>query len=370
MRYKTLGKTLVIGIAAVTGLSMLSCCGGPEAAYGPNEKVTISGRFLNEKGRPLTEREIAVWVQDVEIFFFLPDFSAQTDKKGYFYLTERGKHFMWGSGKTKYTTVANVAYNDGPVTSMSFYPVEAEIELPDARLWAAKPNENVEGGAATFNWESVDRIAGQSADRYEFTARGDSDWYLWHEDNVGPGFSLPAYLFQNRCTGWRVSAEIDREDSYGIDWSYRSAARTGKNLLPDDSYKLLSAGKPCYADGYGATRFSTFTNLEWNDTYSFDTLTAWLMLDLGEVKRISAVAVYDLGTGYDESPHAFDSFEIYVARDTANWGRALVSTSRGEGYMHFEFNPVGGRYVKIQGNAGSNVRLRSLVEFSAFGPGR
>ncbi|MBN2381099.1 discoidin domain-containing protein [candidate division WOR-3 bacterium] len=369
MRFEATTKTLAVLVTAAFGLSTVFCCGGPEAAYGPDDKVTIKGRFLDETGRALKGREIAVWIDNIELFFFVPDFTTSSDSKGYFSITEQGKHFIWGSGRTKYTTVANISSNDGPVTSMGFYPIEAIIELPEARLWSAKLNERVKRGKATFEWNTVDYITGQPADEYEFEARCDSDWYLWYEDEVESGLSLPAYIFQNRCTGWRVSAELESDDSYGIDWSYRSETRIGKNLLPDKDYKLLSAGKPCYAEGQ-STRITSFTNLEWNDSRSLDSLTSWLMLDLEAVKEISAVAVYDLGVAYYESPYAFESFQIFVAKDTSRWGEPVAQTSQEEGYMHFEFTPVKGRYVKLEGNPGSNVSLSSLVEFAAFGPAR
>ncbi|MBD3286856.1 hypothetical protein GF359_09510, partial [candidate division WOR-3 bacterium] len=48
MRLKTISKIMAVVITAAIGLSTLFCCGGPEAAYGPGDKVTIQGRFLDE----------------------------------------------------------------------------------------------------------------------------------------------------------------------------------------------------------------------------------------------------------------------------------------------------------------------------------
>jgi|GEM_PF-3570004 len=366
MQFKTLSKTMGVVIIAAIGLSTVFCCGGPEAAYGPGDKVTIKGRFLDEKGKPFKGREIAVWVQNIEVFFFLPDFTTKTDDKGNYSITESGKHFIWGSSRTKYTTVANSSSGDGPVTSMSFYPVEQEIELPDARLWTARLAEKVKDGLVTFDWNTIDNVAGKPATRYEFTARGQDHWDLWEEDDVQQGFDLPAYIFQNRCSGWRITGKIDGQDSYDIDWSFRSGVKSGKNLVPSDDYKLVSAGKPCYAEGFGSSRYTAFTNMEWSDVHSFDTLAAWIILDLEFSKPISAVAVYDLSTGYGEGTPAFNSFDIYVTKDTTDWGEPVANTSKDDGYIHYEFEPKKGRYVKLQANPGSNLKIRSLVELSAF----
>ncbi|NLI99489.1 discoidin domain-containing protein, partial [bacterium] len=99
-----------------------------------------------------------------------------------------------------------------------------------------------------------------------------------------------------------------------------------------------------------------------------NTYPAWVMLDLGESKTVSAAVMYGLLTNYaNANQKQFDNFEIYVAEDTTNWGSPVSINEKESGYIRFDFDPVTGRYVKFKANEGANIRIAWIREFAAFG---
>lgn len=360
----------------VISVFILDCCGGPDAAYDRNDVVTIRGRFLDQNGKPLKNREIGFWVKGIELFNQIPDFKAVTDKNGRFMTRQVGKHFMWLNERTRYTTVANYHYQDEPVTYMGFYPVKQDIELPDARLWRANLSRRVSEGKVTFKWKGIDEVSESPAESFTFSARTGSDWNLWIVEDVQSGFSLPSYVFQNSCTGWKIAAEIPGETSYDVDWIFHSKIESGSNVIPEQELRLLSGGKRCYVEKQDL-RYAGITDQRWDEQVNFanpDTtepeadFPSWIMIDLGRRQSISALALYGVDYFFTNSDVGSPGFEVYVSGDISRWGEPVAEIAGEGAYLHAEFNPVMGRYVRLSGYPGSGIKFSELREISVFGP--
>jgi len=363
-------------LTAAAGLALLAGC-GPQAGYGPDDVVTITGRYLDENGEPLANTELGIWKLDLEgislnnYWYPDPDDKELTEEDGTFKIRHKGEEYLWPNGTAKYIIIANIDSLDGPVTSIGFFVVNQETELADARLWDAATSHSIQNDTVTFTWSSVDEVAGKSPDHYNFGARL-VYWALWREEEVQSGFSLPTYVFQNKCTGWRIAAEFPRANDSAVDWSYMSAtyAESGNlNILPDSSYEVLSAGKSAYA-GDMSTSYSKLTDQVFKVEETFGgSHPNWTVLDLGETKTVNAVVVYGLSTSYAQPNNkSFSQFEVYVSDDTTDWGAAVGTTSRQDGYIRFDFDAVDGRYVRFQADENSNIQFNWIREFAAFGP--
>lgn len=367
-------KTLVFLSICITGLVFLSGC-GPPSNYGPDDIVTITGKFLNEEGNPYGDKQIGIWVLDIQgisynnYWYPDPDDYELTDPDGTFEIRQKGERFLWPNGTAKYIIITNIDSLAGPVTAMGFFVINQETALPDAKLWRANVENTVANDTVSFTWDAVDAVAGRAPDRYAFSSAV-VYWDLWSEPDVESGFALPTYVFQNMCNAWRIQAQIDRENDEGIDWSFMSETKAGANLLPGSTLVLLSKGSPAYAAGHADTNYTKLTNQVWHEWEAFNnTYPAWVMLDLGSSKSISAVAVYGLLTNYaNPNQKTFQDFEIYVTDDTTNWNSPVATNDRESGYLRFEFVPVSGRYIRFQADDGANIRIAWIREMAAFGP--
>lgn len=357
-------------------LALLVGC-GPKAGYGPDDIVTITGRYLDENGDPMVDEQIGIWVLDLEgislnnYWYPDPDDYELTDSEGKFEIRQKGERYLWPNGTAKYIIIVNIDELDGPVTSVGFFVINQETEVPDAKLWDANATHSIANDTVTFNWDAANDVTGSSPDHYNFTSRL-VYWALWREQEVQSGFSLPTYVFQNKCTGWRVAAEFPRDNDSTFDWSYMSAttAEEGNlNLLPNSSHDVLSVGKGAYIPGHD-TAFAKLTDQVFKVEEDFNVAhPGWVMLDLGESQTVNAVAVYGLATNYaNPNQKTFTQFEVYVSDDTISWGEAVATATQQDGYLKFDFSETTGQYVRFQADDGSNIQIVWIREFAAFGP--
>ncbi|MBD3286855.1 hypothetical protein GF359_09505 [candidate division WOR-3 bacterium] len=373
----TMRKRVFLGmLAGALSLFLMAGC-GPEAGYGPDDIVTITGKFLDVDGEPLGNTEIGIWKLDPEgislnnYWYPDPDDKELTEEDGTFRIRHKGEEYLWPNGTAKYIIITNIDSLDGPVTAVGFFVINQETEVPDIKLWDANAVHEIANDTVTFTWDGVEDVSGSAPDHYGFSSRL-VYWALWQVKEVQSGFSLPTYLFQNKCTGWRVGAEFARANDSSYDWSYMSAttAEEGNlNLIPNSSHEVLSQGLGAYIPDHD-TAFMKLTDQVFKVEEDFNAAhPEWVLLDLGDVKTINAVAVYGLFTNYAQPGNKqFEQFEVYVSSDTTDWGTADATTTQQDGYIRFEFDSVDGQYVKFQANEGSNIQIVWMREYAVFGP--
>ncbi len=373
-------KSNILFILGVLGIAFLASC-GPPGNFGKETMVTISGKYVDEIGQPLPNHKIGMWILSLtgiyqeNYWYPAPTNFVYTYEDGTFEFRLKGENFLWANGTSKYIIIANLDSLENPVTSMGFFVIDSINDLPDAKLWKANVAQALSSdtASAVFTWNSVKDVAGSEPPKnYGFSSRV-VYWDLWHENEITSGFSLPTYIFQNMCTGWRIKADFPRANDNEMDVSYMSetyAEQGNANLLPDISTTVLSKGKSAFAAGHADTNYSKLTNQVWHEWEAFNnTYPAWVMLDLGESKSVSAAAVYGLVTNYANANNkTFENFEVYVSDDTTSWGAAVSTNDMESGYLRFEFTAKQGRYVKFQADSGSNIRIAWIREFTAFGP--
>lgn len=368
-------KEVFLGIlGGVLGLAMLTGC--VESDVDPETMVSISGKYVDENGEPLENFQIGVWVLDFTISlnnYWYPDprWERWTDSDGYFEFQVKGEELLWGDKYAKYIILANIEELEEPVTAVGFYVIDSINALPDLKLWDANVQQTIASDTATFTWDGVSSVAGsEPKDGYGFSAKL-FYWALWHENDVNSGFSLPTYIFQNTCLGWRVAAEFPRANDNEKDYSYMSAAYKEEgnlNILPNSSHQLLSKTKEAYIPDHD-TAFTKLTDGVFKVEEDFNAAhPAWVKLDLGASQSINSFVVYGLWTNYATSTHNFDQFEVYVSEDDAAWDEAVATSTQEDGYIRFDFDAVDGQYIKFQANDGSNIRIAWIREIAAFGP--
>jgi hypothetical protein len=259
-------KVVLALIGGFLGLVLIAGC-GPPAGYGPEDIVTITGKFVDVDGEPLGNTEIGIWKLDPEgislnnYWYPDPDDKELTEEDGTFRIRHKGEEYLWPNGTAKYIIITNIDSLDGPVTAVGFFVINQDTEVPDIKLWDANATHEIANDTVTFTWNGVDDVAGSAPDHYGFSSRL-VYWALWQEKEVQSGFSLPTYLFQNKCTGWRIGAEFARANDSSYDWSYMSAttAESGNlNLIPNESHEVYSAGLGARIPGHD-TAFMKLTD--------------------------------------------------------------------------------------------------------------
>lgn len=367
-------KAVLLSVAGLVIVGILAGC-GPPSEVDPTKRVFIRGTYLDENGDPLVDTEIGLWILDFTNIYLnnwwypAPTYKEWTDAEGSYEFEAMGSEFIWeATGTAKYVIIANTDSLEGPVTAMGFFVIHQEADMPDADLWMANVEPTIENDTATFNWDAIDALIGEAPDRYGFSARY-AYWDLWREDTVTQGFSLPTYVFQNVAGAWRVHATVERPDDEGIDWSYHSETYAGTNVLPNSDHTLLSKNDNAFVNDDTTTSYTTLTDQIFHQLVNFENShPTSVMLDLGDTATINSFVVYGLNTGYPSQAHSFEAFHVYVTDDMTDWGESVATVSRESGYLRFDFDPVVGRYVKVEPNQGSNIQINWIKEIAAFGP--
>jgi len=355
---------------------ILAC--GPKTEFGPNDTVTIHGKFLDEDGSPYADKMIGIWILSVEGFsvtnYWYPDPDSKdiTDSAGEFEFEYKGSDLQWTSGNSKYVIIANTDSMDGPVVALGFFPVKIDEEMPTVQLWNGNPQVDVSGDtSATFTWQGIEDTHGDvpPPDRYKFKARASLYFDQYHVDSLQTKtLTLPTFIFQNVSTGWRVEAIYEAETDTGIDIVYSSTTNT--QSLPSTQPDLLSKDKACYAEGLGSTQFAKITNQVWHevggDEAFSNTNPDYIMIDLGDTFSIAAIATYGLTPNIPSSAQ-HGGFEVYATSDTSSWGNPIGTTSNESGYFYLDNLSATGQYIKFEKGANSDVRIHSLKEFAVFG---
>lgn len=351
---------------------MIGC--GPKTEFGPDDTVTIHGRFLDENGNPYADKEIGIWILSLEGFsitnYWYPDPDSKdiTDEDGEYEFQYKGRDLQWSSGNSKYVIIANTDM-DGPVVCLGFYPIEIDEELPAVKLWDGSPKVSVaDDSLATFSWDRIEETHDLPPDRYRFKAKADEEpWFeLWHEDSLSTTtLTLPTFIFQNVATEWRVDAIYEAATDTGIDIIY--STRINTDPLPTQ-LALKSKGKPAYAQGFGNLQFSKLTNQYFHEDEAFKNQNPeWVIIDLEDTVDVSAIAIHGMVPRVP-STAVHGGFKVYLTNDTTNWGEPIGSTDKESGWFFLPDLTGSGRYLKFAKSDRSDIKIHSLKEVAVFGP--
>ncbi|MEO0225971.1 MAG: hypothetical protein ABIL05_03350 [candidate division WOR-3 bacterium] len=368
-------KYIIISVGLLVIIFFVSC--GPKAGYGPEDIVVLKGEILKADSTALARKEIGLWVFSLGSFltnFFTlsPETKVFTDEDGKYKFEVKGETFLVGEN-TWYIAIGNTEDSPNPRAACGFYPTEIEEDVPRLKLWDGNPGVTVGLDTAVFVWTKLSRTHGSEPDRYYFTAEASgSGFALWQQDAVKDTFlRLPPYIFQNACQGWRIEARCP-SSTYGqtgdTSHSYQYWSKTNQTAIQDTSPKLLSRNKNLRGEG-SSTVHTLATDGNWSilSITTFNPKATYCWIDLTDSTRtITAFAAYDLKTEATGtvSPHGFD---IFVSNDTTNWGTALKSTDKDEGYFYIDGFSKVGRYLKLAVKDPAHLKITQIREVGVFG---
>jgi hypothetical protein len=261
---------------AMISLALTSCS---FSDVDPEADVHVSGRALDASGRPLADTTVLLFKQaDLgEVVFgtvlavgslstvcLLPDppaicdeaRTATTDGEGRYEFDLKGSDTQ-GTLGTESTMNVVFAGGSGTSTTISFTAEEADISLPDARLWRANPRVAQSPGSIRLSWRGLPDAAGDdpsySAQLYEAAGH-----VQWSEPASGGSATLDPRILEERDGEVAVNAyaALDGADGAGdVRASYLSSrlpVRATAGVPP-------SRGRPCAAvTGTAPARDSAF----------------------------------------------------------------------------------------------------------------
>ncbi len=364
--------------AAVTIVAVMLLVGcGPKAGYGPEDIVVLKGEILKADSAVLARKEMGIWVFSIgsfltNFFALTPETKVFTDAEGKYEFEVKGETFLAGEN-TWYIGIGNTEDLPNPRAACGFYPTETEEDVPLLKLWDGAPAVVVGADTAVFVWAKLSKTHGKEPDRYYFTADAVASGYgLWQQDAVKDTFlKLPPYIFQSACQGWRVEARCPSA-TYGqagdTSHSFQYWSKTNSAAVMDSLPVLLSWHRNLRGEGSSVV-YSLATDGNWS-VLSISTLNpqaGYVWIDLADTaKTVTAFAGYDIKTvaAGTVSPHGFD---VYVSPDTTNWGTALKSTDKDEGYFYMDGFSKIGRYVKLAVRDPAHLKITQIREVGVFG---
>lgn len=358
-------------------LIITSCNLGPQAQYGPDDTVKISGKCIDTDSTSYDDMEIGLWILSTESFltdFFglTPSTYTVTDSSGYYEFLRKGRDFTTSNGSTYKVAVMN--YNTNlplePHTRIDFYPLNLENPVPDLKLWKANCSFNIDNGNVNFSFEGVEKIGINDIDTYRFEVKAKIDgigYNLWQKKIAkGDTISYPSYIFGgNQYLGWRILCE--KKASSDADFRFIYMSETDTTSIPLTGYTLISLGKNSFREATPDT-IKTLTDGGFGPYPSYSlsigsTDVSWIVVDLGQVyDSIFSVVVYGI-------THTGEIGKYYLILDddtTNGWDEKIDSVSMDENYFYFQNLNKRARFVRIELSKMSNMGITGCREISVF----
>lgn len=252
--------------ALLLGPLSLTAAGCSFSSLDPDEQVTISGRALDARGRPLVDTSVLLFKQaDLgEVVFgsvlvvgslstvcLLPDApalcddarTATTDADGRYRFELEGSDTQGTLGTE---STLSVVFGQESSTTVSFTVEDADVSLPDARLWNARPRVTQQGGGIEVAWSPLPRGAGDDAAYSAQLFEGRSPAPLWTEDASGGSADLDPRLLEDRSGAVAAGAGADLPDSDGAD-DVRASYLSRRLPVRGTAGAPPSRGRPCAA---------------------------------------------------------------------------------------------------------------------------
>lgn len=371
-------KLLILVLAGATILT--GCKRGPQAPFERTDAIIIHGTYHDENGDAFASKWVGFWINSTESFFtnFMgldSDENTITDSTGKYQEDFMGRDLMDAQGATYQVVVMNCDPDwpdTCPQVRCDFYPLSTDITAPTMKLWRGNPTGSVTSDTHfAFSWAKLSTTHDTEPENYEFRARATQDgaeYSLWRQDmGSDTSLNLPAYILPKAYfQKWKVIADIPAPSVSDYGFAYLSDPTV--TISADTSLRLLSLGKNCYAEAYPLP-FPKATDGRWGPWASYAvsflaTNVSWVYVDLGDTNNtVNAVVVYDIViVGNPQTP----GYDVYVSNDNSNWGTAIASTTKKNGYFYVEGFSKKGRYVKLQAKD-NNIGITGFREIGVFG---
>ncbi|MEJ5308022.1 MAG: hypothetical protein WHT27_06980 [candidate division WOR-3 bacterium] len=358
-------------------LLLSSCNLGPQAEYGPDDTVKISGKCFDIDSTSYNDMEIGLWISSPESFltdFFglTPSTYTVTDSTGYYEFLRKGRDFTSTNGSTYKVSVMN--YNTNlpfePHTRIDFYPIHVDNQVPDLKLWNGECNFTINDDVVRFTYEGIEKIGVLDVDSYRFEVKAKIDgigYNLWQKKvHKTDSIYLPVYIFGGtQYLGWRMVCE--KKAPSDADFGFIYMSETDTTSIPLNGYTNISLGKNCFREATPET-IKTLTDGGFGPYPSYSlsissTDVSWIVLDLGQVyDSIFSVVVYGIN-------HTGETGKYYLIldEDTSNgWDEKIDSVSMDQHYFYFENINKRARYIRLELSKMSNMSISNCREISVF----
>ncbi len=365
-----------LSIATVAALSACSF-----SSVDPDAEVHVSGRALDAAGKPLTNTKVLLLKQaDIgEVVFgtvlaigtlsticLLPDAPAICDKARTATTDGDGRYTFDLKGEDTQGTLGtastlNVVFS-GPKaqgsTTVSFTAKEADIDLPDARLWKSDAKVS---GAIRLSWTPLPSAAGskRSYSAQLFEANGRSA--LWSQPASGRRATIDPRILEDQRGSVAVGASSSLEGGSG-GGKVRASYLSPRIPVRPSAGEPASRGRRCAAvTGTAPARDAAFSRCAATDgelasparlAAPDGTLVDGVAIDLGSPRRVDLVVVR--------------GFAGQLLVETSADGKTFstVATSSGSTAVEVPGSPRA-RYLRVRSPAGLDESL--LAEVSVWG---
>ena len=365
-------------IVTVLGLAVAGC---GFSTVDRNSSVSISGRALDESGKPLGNTRILLVKQaDIgEVIFgsvltvgtlsticFAPDppaicqraRTATTDSDGRYHFEVKGSDTQGSLGTEATMNVVFSGRSAGPSTTVSFVAEHDSVVVPDARLWDLAARAASGAGGIALSWRPLPASAGSrtsySAQLYD--AR--SGAVLWSQPATGRRTAIDPRLLEDRPGATAVSASTELPGGDG-------AGKVRASFLSERLPVRASAGAPPSR----GRRCAVVTGPA-PDTGPFRTPCGETDGDLSRPARMVPVAgsvatgvVVDLGRVRPVDLVVARGFSGQFLVETSVDGKAFstVATGFGQAYAVQPGGHPAARYVRLRSPAGLDESLSSEI---------
>jgi hypothetical protein len=368
-------------VSAVFTALLLGAAGCSFSSVDPDASVHVSGRALDADGKPLAHTKVLLFKQaDIgEVIFgtvltvgslatvcLLPDSPAICNKARTATTGSDGGYSFDLSGKDTQGTLGtestlNVVFA-GPVdqgsTTISFTADEADISLPDARLWRAQPHAT-SGSSIHLSWSPLPASAGPdrsySAQAFEKGPENASEFALWSQPAKGRAATIDARILENGSGSVAVSAHSGLPGATGA--GHVSASYLSKKVAARSNVGTpVSRGARCApVSGTAPATNGAYTRCGATDG---DLTSPAHLTGNGVVDGV----VIDLGRARPVDLVVARGFAGQVLVETSTDGKAfgIVATSSGTVALSVPGRPTA-RYVRLRSPAGLDESLSSEV---------
>lgn len=369
-------------LTAVLAAASLGVSGCSFSKVDPDADVTVAGRALDAAGRPLADTEVLLFKQaDVgEVLFgsilavgtlstvcFLPDppgicekgRSARTDADGHyeFRLTGDDTQGTLGTAST-----LNVVFAGKPgSTTVSFVAEDADVELPDAALWNARPRATSGRGALGLSWTGLPSGEAEHAEYSVQLYESRDGAALWVQGADGTSGEVDGRILESR-RGFLAAGATTKSSGSGAS-DVRIIHQSTQVPVTSSAGVPPSRGKRCAAvTGTGRVRTGPWSRCGATD----GNLSAPARLAAGGTGTVTGVVV-DLGSRRKVGLAVARGFAGQLLLEVSDDGTTyrVVATGSGSAVGLTPNAPTTARYVRLRSPSGLEESLGS--ELSVWG---
>ena len=253
-------------LAAALCLTVTGCS---TSDIDPDATVRISGRALDAAGEPLSGASVLLFKQadvgevllgtaltigTLSTICLLPEppavcneaHTATTDESGRYDYELKGSDTQGTLGTESTLTVVFAGPSAQGSTAVSFTAEETSIDLPDARLWRARPEVSQPPGGVGLTWSPLPKAVADDAAYSVELFDGQTEAAFWSQDASGGEAAIDPRILEDRPASVAIGAGADLSGGTGAG-DLRVNYLSNRSPVEATAGAPPSRGRPCAA---------------------------------------------------------------------------------------------------------------------------